>query len=225
MKPWKTIASTQPPDGEPLVLQERDGEYRLSAGGQVLMGSRQHGSEEALARVACLSLKDPRPHVLIGGLGFGFTLRAALDALPPSAQVTVAELSADLVALNRGALAHLARHPLEDPRVHVEVADVQVVLARAVGRFAAVMLDVDNGPQALSRPGNQGLYSGAGVRHARAALQDDGVLVVWSAAPDDAFARRLVEAGFRVELRRAAAVGAGKGRHVLFVAHRERERP
>lgn len=220
MKPWKTIATEKPAHGEPLTLHERNGEYQLRVGGHVLMGSRQHGSEEAMARVSCLGLRQPRPRVMIGGLGFGFTLRAALDLLPAGAEVTLVELSPEVVAMNRGVLAPLAGRPLDDPRVVVEVADVQQVLGRAPQRFDVVLLDVDNGPSALTRPSNSGIYSASGLARAYRALADAGLLVVWSAGPDEAFSRRMRDAGFRVELSSVPAVKGGAGRHVLFVGRR-----
>ncbi len=220
MKPWKTIATEKPTHGEPLILQERDGEYQLRVGGSVLMGSRQHGSEEAMAHVSCRGLRQPRPRVMIGGLGFGFTLRAALDLLPAGAEVTLVELSPEVVAMNRGVLAHLAGRPLDDPRVVVEVADVQQVLGREPQRFDVVLLDVDNGPSALTRPSNSGIYSAAGLARAYRALAEAGLLVVWSAGPDERFSQRMRDAGFRVEMSSVPAVKGSAGRHVLFVGRR-----
>lgn len=205
MRPFTTLATA--PGG--YALKARGGEYLVLVGGRVLMGSRAHGSEDALARVGCAGLRAGA-RVLVGGLGFGFTLRAALDALGPDARVTVAELSAPVVEWNRGPLAPLAGRPLEDARVDVEVRDVREVLAAARARFDAVLLDVDNGPFAVAAPGNAALYAEAGLRQLARALRPGGRAVVWSAGDDAAFLKRL------------AAVGPARaqraGGHVLFVA-------
>lgn len=211
MKPWTTLGK----DGE-LVLQERDGEYVLRTGGQVLMSSARHGSEEALAATGLFGLERQSPRVLIGGLGMGYTVRAALDRLPPTGQVMVAELSRAVVEWNKGVLAPLAGRPLDDPRVLVRVADVSVVVQRE-GRFDAILLDVDNGPAEAGQSGNQALYSSKGLGLFKAALRPRGVVVVWSAGPDEAFLARLKKAFVEASVRPVAARGTGKSRHVLFV--------
>src|SRR5258708_7250402 len=169
------------------------------------MSSRMHGSEEALATLACARIRgreEPRVSVLIGGLGMGFTLRATLDLLPPDASVVVAELLPAVVEWNRGPLGPLAGHPLKDRRVRVESKDVGVVLRSSVNAFDAVLLDVDNGPAAFATSGNFGLYNDAGLAAARAALRDGGVLAVWSALEARKCEQRLRYAGFRVEVER-----------------------
>jgi spermidine synthase len=161
------------------------------------------------------------PRVLIGGLGLGYTLRATLDALGAGAQVVVAELAEAIVTWNWGPLAHLAGRPLEDPRARVEIADVRHVM-RGGAPWHAILLDVDNGPAALTRASNASLYDSPGLAAAHSALAPGGVLVVWSAGPDDRFTARLVQAGFLAE---AHPVRAGKGRgtrHTLFVARRRK---
>jgi spermidine synthase len=220
MKPWKVLARAPAPDGGEFVLHHRDGEFVIRVRGQELMSSRVHGSEEAMARLASTALgAASRPRVLIGGLGLGYTVRATLDALGAEAQLVVAELAEAIVSWNRGPLAPLAGRPLEDPRVSVELGDVQRVMRRGAP-WHAILLDVDNGPAALTRASNAGLYDSAGLAAAHAALAPQGVLVVWSAGPDERFTARLSRAGFHSE---AHTVPAGKGRgtrHTLFVARR-----
>ncbi len=200
MKPWKVVGSS----GE-QVLQERDGEYVIRSGGHVLMSSRVHGSEEAMASAGCNGA--PNGHVLVGGLGLGYTLRAVLDLLSPKGRVTVAEISPAIVEWNRGPLAELAGRPLEDPRVKVETRDVRGLLAQSGGAFDAILLDVDNGPAALARKGNAALYVAEGISAARAALKPRGVLVVWSAGPDSRYLGRLEQGGFEVQVRQVAGRG------------------
>jgi spermidine synthase len=220
MKPWEVLSRAPAPDGGEFVLHHRDGEFVIRVHGQELMSSRVHGSEEELARQGCAGLRATRgARVLVGGLGLGYTLRATLDALEPDARVTVAELAEAIVEWNRGPLAPLAGRPLEDARVRVEVGDVARVM-RAGGPFHAVLLDVDNGPAALTRASNAGLYGGAGLAAAHAALVPGGALVVWSAGPDARFSSRLARAGFSVGEHRVLA-GRGRGtRHTLFIARR-----
>jgi spermidine synthase len=216
--PWETLGRARTPDGGELVLARRGEEVVIRVRGRDLMSSRMHGSEEALARRALAGVKGA-PRVLVGGLGLGYTLRAALDALPAAAEVVVAEIIPSVVEWNRGPLAPLAGHPLDDPRVTVEVIDVGAVLRRPGPRWDAVLLDVDNGPVAFTRRGNQVLYSPAGLEAARRALRRGGVLAVWSAVPDDAFAGRLGRAGFAVTVETATARGAAGGaKHTLFFA-------
>ncbi len=216
MKPWVTVDRAAAPGGE-LVLARRGDEWAIRAGGHVLMTSRRHGSEEALAEVGCARLGSAKaPRVLVGGLGCGYTLRAVLDRLPPSAKVIVAELSGAVVAWNRGPLAALAGAPLDDPRVEVRVEDVRQTIAGARG-LAAILLDVDNGPAPLAAPSNASLYGGRGLAAARAALARGGTYALWSAGPDERFLRRLGDAGFAAEAVPVKARAGAGGRHVLFV--------
>ena len=170
--------------------------------GKTLMSSRRHGSEDALAALACPHLRSAEePHVLVGGLGMGFTLRATLDLLPPDATVTVVELLPAVVEWNRGPLGALAGYPLKDQRVRIEVGDVGVALrASGPARFGAILLDVDNGPAAFTASANRGLYDNAGVGAAYAALETGGVLAVWSARDDRKFEQRLRFHGFDVQV-------------------------
>jgi spermidine synthase len=211
MKPWTTLGT----DG-PLTLQQRGTEFALRSGGQVLMSSTQQSSELAMANEGLRGLERESPRVLIGGLGMGYTVRATLDRLPEKSQVMVAELSKAVVEWNRGVLAPLAGHPLADPRVEVRVGDIRDIVKRE-GRFDAILLDVDNGPQALSGTSNSGLYTNKGLAAFREALRPRGSLVVWSAGPDEGFPARMEKAGFQVRITRPSARGTGKSRHVLFV--------
>jgi spermidine synthase len=206
MIPWKTLATA----GH-FTLKARGGEYLIQVDGKVLIGSRQTGSEVALAAVGCRGLPGPAPRVLIGGLGFGYTLRAALQRLPPGAKVTVAEISAAIAEWNRGVLALLADAPLDDERVTLVVGDVAAQLKPA--SWDAILLDVDNGPFAVAAKSNQALYTVKGLRRFHGALAPRGQLVVWSASADGAFEKRLEEAAFKVEAK-------PEGSHVLYLAHR-----
>ncbi len=200
------------------MLQERDGVFVIRSGGRELMSSARYHSEQELAAVALKRVKAKSPVVLIGGLGLGYTVRATLDLLPAQGSVVVAEISPDVVAWNRGPLAHLAQAPLDDPRASVEVTDVAKVAAASRERFDAVLLDVDLGPSALAARDNQKLYEDKGISALRASLKPGGVLVVWSAGPDAPFLKRLGRAGFEASIERSAARAGGGGSHVLFIA-------
>jgi spermidine synthase len=219
MIPWELLGRTTTPGGEEMALMRQSGEYVILAGGKPLMSSRMHGSEEALSEVACRDARGlDEPCVLVGGLGMGFTLRATLDVLPGTATVIVAELVEGVVEWNRGPLAALAGHPLADPRTRVEVGDVGRLLRDSRRRFDAVLLDVDNGPDAFTTSGNTWLYGDKGLAAIRAALTEHGTLAVWSAREDRRFEQRLRYAGFAVEVVRVRArLKKGGPRHVIFV--------
>jgi spermidine synthase len=219
VKPWELLGQTRTPDGSDMTLMRRDGELVILANGNALMSSRMHGSEEALAVSACRHVRTlDDACVLIGGLGMGFTLRATLDLLPPSAVVVVAELVPAVVDWNRGPLGPLAGHPLKDKRVRVEVGDVADTLRASIDRFDAVLLDVDNGPAAFTASENTRLYDDRGLAAARAALRSGGVLAVWSAWEDRKFERRLRYGGFTVEVERVRArLKKGGPRHTIFL--------
>jgi spermidine synthase len=219
VKPTELLGETRTPAGEAMALTRRDTEYVILAGGKSLMSSRMHGSEEALATVACRRARAlDEPCVLIGGLGMGFTLRATLDLLPPGATVVVVELVPAVVEWNRGPLGPLAGHPLKDGRVVVEIGDVAATLRASTSRFDAVLLDVDNGPAAFTASDNAWLYGDQGLAAIRRALKAGGVLAVWSAWEDRKFEQRLRYGGFTVEMERVRArLKKGGPRHTLFV--------
>ena len=222
MKPFELLGETLSPDGTVMKLIRRSDEYLILADGAILMSSRMHGSEEALATFACQRVRTlQQPSVLIGGLGMGFTLRATLDLLPPDATVVVAELVPAVVEWNRGPLGPLAGHPLKDRRVRVETGDVAVTLSSRLGQFDAVLLDVDNGPTAFTASNNAGLYDNRGIAAARAALKMDGVLAVWAAQDDRKFEQRLRQGRFDVQVRRVRGrVKKGGPRHTIFLSHK-----
>lgn len=220
MRPWELLGEAEAPDGTAMALTRRSGEYVILAGGESLMSSRMHGSEEALATLGCETVRHlDAPAVLVGGLGMGFTLRAALDLLPAAARVTVAELIPAVVAWNRGPLGPLAHHPLKDPRVRLDQRDVALALADADGAFDAVLLDVDNGPAPFTSDGNATLYSDRGIATIKRALAPGGVLAVWSAREDRKFEQRLRYGGFRARAEHVRGrLRKGGPRHVVFVA-------
>jgi spermidine synthase len=207
-------------DGE-LRLMKRGDAFSIMLGQNELMSSRLSGSEEALANLACKVIAAiEHPRVLIGGLGMGFTLRAALASLGPNARIVVAELMPAVVKWAEGPMAAIFRGSLDDPRVSVRVADVGDLIRSGSSAFDAILLDVDNGPEALTRDANDALYGLKGLRAARAALRPGGVLAVWSSGPDASFAKRLRTGGFDVAEHKIRA-GARRGaRHVIWVATR-----
>jgi spermidine synthase len=222
VKPLQLIDQTVSPDGTLLKLARRENEFLILADGITLMSSRTHGSEEALAKLAChRALMLSRPTALIGGLGMGFTLRATLDLLPSDAKVVVAELLPAIVAWNRGPLADLAREPLKDVRVRLVIDDVAAVLRSSHNEFDTILLDVDNGPSAFTASSNAGLYDDRGIASAYSALKKSGVLAVWSAQEDRRFAQRLSKANFVVETKHIRArLKKGGRRHTIFLAHK-----
>ena len=219
MKPLERLDETRAPDGTPLALTRRDDEYMILASGKPLMTSRLHGSEDALAALGCRDVPARAPRVLIGGLGMGFTLRAALDLLPADALVVVAELVPAVVEWNRGPLGPLAGHPLNDPRVRVELRDVGAVIRSSLAAYDAILLDVDNGPDAFTLAGNASLYGEPGIAAIRRALTPGGVLAVWATEEDKRFVQRLRRAGFEASAERVRARRErGRARHIVFLA-------
>jgi spermidine synthase len=223
MIPRELLATADVPGGEPLRLFRRGRDFMIVVDRNELMNSRMSGSEEALARLAAERLRPGRaPHLLIGGYGMGFTLRAALACLGPEAAITVAELVPEIIDWARGPMAELTAGCLEDPRVCVRLADVGTLIASGAGAYDAILLDVDNGPDGLTRASNEWLYTPEGIAAAKAALRAGGILAVWSAAPDATFSRRLRAASFAVEEVALRARSNGKGpRHVIWFARRK----
>ncbi len=223
MKAWEILGQARTPDGATMTLTRSGDEHVIRVDGQHLMSSRMHSSEDALAAIVCDRIPPrPRPRVLVGGLGMGFTLRGTLDVLPADAVVLVVELLPAVVVWNRSVLGDLAGHPLADPRVEVEVGDVAATLGGSVARFDAILLDVDNGPSAFTSPANDALYDRQGLAAARRALTAGGVLAVWSAKDDRRFQQRMRDAGFSVEARPVRAHRGNGPRHVIFVGQTSR---
>jgi spermidine synthase len=214
MLPWIHLATATAPGGNTLKLLRRGDEFSIRlAGGNELMNSRLGGSEEALATLALARVADrPAPRLLIGGLGMGFTLRAAQAVAPPDARLIVSEIVSDLVGWAGQHMEAVFGDCLSDPRVDVKTGDVGAEIRQAAGAFDAILLDVDNGPDGLSRADNDLLYGEDGLRASRQALAPGGVLAVWSAAPDPAFSKRLSRCGFGVSTRTLRA-GRAKGGH------------
>jgi spermidine synthase len=223
MIPWEFLGSARAPgDGEELSLYRRGNEFSIRVKACQLMGSTAYGSEEALAELVCARLAGRlRPRILIGGLGMGYTVGAALRHLGADSEVVVAELVQAVVDWNRGPLADLAGRPLEDPRVTVRVIDVARVLRTERDAYDAVLLDVDNGPEGLTRKGNNWLYAQVGLEATQAALRSAGLLGVWSSHPNRAFTRRLRHVGFTVEEVSVRARGQRGGpQHLIWLAQR-----
>lgn len=222
MIPRELIGTAKIPGGEELRLYRHGGDFMIVLGRNELMNSRMSGSEEALAVMTCDRVAGGKdPHLLIGGYGMGFTLRAALGVLPAQARVVVAELVPEIVDWARGPMAALTGGCLEDPRVRLVTQDVAALIVAVRSAYDVILLDVDNGPDGLTRDANDILYSHAGLAAAKAALRPQGILAIWSAAPDAAFARRLRNSGFATEEVAVRARSNGKGpRHVIWFARR-----
>jgi spermidine synthase len=221
MIPWVKIDTARVPgtDGE-LRLMRRGAEFSIMLGTNELMNSRLSGSEAALATLAARKIEGiEKPHLLIGGLGMGFTLRAALAVLGPAARIVVAELVPAVVTWAKGPMAEIFGESLNDPRVGILEQDVLDVIRSHPRTFDAILLDVDNGPEGLTRKANDALYNPAGLNAAHAALRPRGVLAVWSSGPNPPFAKRLRGAGFDVNEVAVRATGRGGGsRHVIWIA-------
>ncbi len=220
MKATKVLAEAATPDGEKLLLLTHDGQYYLKVAGMTLMSTTATESERQMAELACAGVgKGAR--VLIGGLGFGFTLRRTLEILGAGARIEVAELLPEVIAWNREFLGEVNGALLDDARVELLVEDVCRVIARGAGRYDALILDIDNGPDAFVQGQNQQLYDGSGFAAIKRALKPGGCAVFWSAYQDKRFMQRLGKAGFRVEEVAARAYpGAKRQTHTLYLARR-----
>lgn len=222
MTPREFLGSAAVPGGQELMLYRRGGDFMIVLDRNELMSSRMSGSEKALALMTIERLAGRKaPHLLIGGYGMGFTLRAALGVLAQDARITLAELVPEIIDWARGPMAELADGCLDDPRVDLRMGDVVPVIAAGRACYDAILLDVDNGPDGLTAAANDRLYSATGLAAARAALTPGGILAVWSAGSDDAFTRRLSSAGFAVDEVAVRARDNGKGpRHVIWFAQK-----
>ena len=221
--PWVHLGTANVPGGgEELRLKRRGSEFSIMLGTNELMNSRLSGSEEALAKLSIEKITgSARPSILIGGLGMGFTLRAALAELGADARVEVAEIVPAVIGWARGEMAEVFGTCLDDPRVAIHEGDVGQLIRSAADAYDAILLDVDNGPEGLSRSSNDSLYNAAGLAAARRALRPGGVLAVWSSGPDAGFTRRLRQAGFAVEEVGVRARGKRGARHVIWLAAKE----
>jgi spermidine synthase len=222
MIPWVRLDVGQVPGGGELRLMQRGAELSIMAGAVELMNSRRSGSEIALAEMTAARIAGrPAPRVLIGGLGMGFTLKAAREAFGPKAELVVVELVPAIIAWARGPLAHIVGDSLDDPRVELRQGDVGPAIGEGRAVWDAILLDVDNGPDGLTRPANERLYGRPALAAARDALRPGGVLAVWSAGPDRSFPGRLRETGFSVDEVQVRAHGTRKGaRHIIWFATR-----
>jgi spermidine synthase len=217
MLQWETIETARIADGSAFVLARHGDEWVVRVEQQLLMSNRMHDSEIALAQRSIAQVDDPRS-VLVGGLGLGYTLRAALDCVPAEAEVTVVELVPELIEWNRKHLGALNQQPLDDPRCRVVVGDVFDLIKHSTAAFDVILLDVDNGPQALAQARNQRIYGDSGVRACHAALRPGGIVGIWSRGPNARYERTLRRGSFEVEMQRVPArIGTG-ARHVLFLA-------
>ena len=224
MRHWTQLGVAPIPGSRQTLslYQSKDDFHIIISGGHELMNTRKHASEDALGRLPCEKIpgKDC-PRVLIGGLGMGFTLAAVLNAVGARAEVTVAELIPEVVEWNRGVLGERSGRPLDDPRSRVYVGDVADLLRAADVAYDVIVLDVDNGPEGLSKQGNNWLYSERGISAARKVLSSTGIVGYWSAAADNAFRQRLQHCGFRVEEIQVYAHGNKGARHTLWLAHQQ----
>ena len=219
MIPWTLLDTAKIPGGGELRLKQRGQEFSIMLGTNELMNSRLSGSERALAALSCEKIKSRKaPHVLIGGLGMGFTLRAALGELSADARVTVAELVPAVVAWARGPMAAVFEGCLDDPRVAIHEGDVRPLIGAGKAVYDSILLDVDNGPDGITHEANDGLYDYQGLKAAHSALRAGGILAVWSSGPDERFTKRLRDSGFAAEVVHTRANGKSGARHVIWLA-------
>jgi len=217
MKPYIKLATTRTPDGGEMLLYQHDRDFSIKINGLELMNSRQHESEQELARLGCAHLSaEKAPCVLIGGLGLGYTLRQTLDLLGPEAHVVVSELLPAVVDWNREFLGELNARPLDDKRVEILTGDIYQLISQSSDRFDAILLDVDNGPSAMTDSGNQRLYGPAGILACRRALRKQGSLAIWSTEPSKAFEQTLSNCGFKLRRYKVKAYQASHSK-ALFI--------
>ena len=223
MIPWTEVDRAKVPgQTSDIILSRRGSEFSIRTAGTELMNSRIHGSEDELAKLTCQRIqKKSNVRILIGGLGMGYTLSAALEQSKMDTRITVSELVPAVIRWNREYLGHLAGMPLDDPRVTVEQDDVANIISQNVSSWDAILLDVDNGPEGLTRQANDCLYSRSGLKKSFLALRPRGILSVWSCGADDAFTRRLNRCGFVTKTLNVSARRPGKGgRHVIWIAEK-----
>jgi len=221
MKKWTLLEQVTTPDGSTLSLAEHDGTYAIRVNGRELMSSRHSFSEEQLGVVACHSLRLAKAaRVLIGGLGLGFTLRAALSSLARDAQVVVAELLPEVVLWNQNPAYPLSSEALADPRTEIVIGDVARVIEQSQARFDAIMLDADNQTTSMNTAGNTRLYQAAGLAAVHRALTNGGLAVYWSAGEEPAFVDRFAKSGFEVEVQRVRRHPSSKASHFLLIGRR-----
>ncbi len=229
MDPWITIDSTTVPGSDTeLTLSQRNDDFAIRISGVPgdLMNSRMHHSEEALAELACSRLSTiENARILVGGLGMGFTLAAVLKTVPQSTEVTVVELVPAVAEWNRGVLGQCAGRPIEDDRTLVQVGDVADLLKHQAEKYDAILLDIDNGPEAMTSSDNEWLYSTKGLKKIYENLRPEGIVSIWSARADQLFTIRLKRAGFHVQLRTVRARPGKGSRHTIFVAQKPRVSP
>jgi spermidine synthase len=221
MIPWKLLSRSRTPDNKSeLILYQRDTEYSIRVNGQELMNSRMFGSEMMLAELSCPEIADRKnANVLIGGLGMGYTLAAALRLLHSDADVLLAELVPSVVEWNKNLLGSLAGDPLKDSRVTVVIDDVINIINNNISAFDAILLDVDNGPDGLTQEGNDELYSMSGISMIQRALRPGGVVAVWSSSPDTGFIQRLNRSSFHVLEKKVRGRTHKKGPvHTIWIA-------
>ncbi len=223
MIPWEKIDQAKVPESNELIsLQKRGDEFSIRTSGIELMNSRQHGSEEELARLAIKRINKPNARILIGGLGMGYTLAAALEVSTPETRIIVSELIPAIVEWNQTHLGHLAQNPLHDHRVTVEIEDVADIISKSTDCWDAILLDVDNGPEGLTQKENDQLYSQAGLKKAHKALKQRGILAVWSCNPDSKFTNRLTQCTFMVQTIHVRARKSQKGsKHIIWLAQKK----
>ena len=221
MRHWNLLGEAPIPDTNQrlFLYQGKDDFFIKISGGLELMSTRKHASEDALGSLPCKRLKQPETaRVLIGGLGMGFTLAAVLEAVGKEAEVVVAELIPEVIEWNRGPLGECSAYPLSDPRTRVHLGDVAKLLRKSRDYFDVIALDVDNGPEGLTKRANDWLYTIPGIAAARDALRPGGVLAYWSAYSDQAFHGRLGRCGFKVEEVTVFAHGKKGARHTIWLA-------